>query len=712
MAKNRVKGITIELDIDGSKLNSELKRIDTQLKSTEANLKDVNKLLKLDPKNTELLKQKQEFLNTSIKDTSERLKVLKQAYEQLDGQETEEAKEQQKLLAREISETESKLKSLKDQAKDFGSVMTQQLKSVGNDLKEVGNKISGVGKELSMKVTTPIVAMFSVATKSASDYTENLNKMEVAFGDYADEVREFTDSAYADYGLSKVDASANASLFGAMAKGIGFAEEEASSMSIQLTKLSSDLASYFNTDVESSATALQSIFTGNAQALKQYGVVMTDVNLKEFAQTLGITAKQYEKLGAQDKAMLRFQYVMSQTADAQGDFARTNQDFANAQRTLSASISDLSVSLGTQLLPIINPIITQITDFVHRLSEANPQIFEIIAKVGLFIATIGPVLIIIGTLISSIGTIVSSIGGLIGVVSTIVAILGGPVTIVLGILGGAILLILTNLDAVKKGFKQFANQFKRDWNTLTTNITNLINAFVEFFKTTWENIKTIFSTALNVLSTIAQTKINAVKTIIQTALDVIKGIFSTFGSLIQGDFSGALEGLKITGGILLDGLKSVVDTKLNAIKTLFSTIFEGAKKVVETQLDAIKRLFNFEWQLPKLKLPHFRNVGNTGPLGLPKIEVDWYAKAMKKGMILEGATIFGMKDGKLLGGGEKGSETIVGTNSLMGMIQKAVGTNGMTINMSVQGGNISANELANIVIDKLTDTIQRNNNRW
>ena len=75
-------------------------------------------------------------------------------------------------------------------------------------------------------------------------------------------------------------------------------------------------------------------------------------------------------------------------------------------------------------------------------------------------------------------------------------------------------------------------------------------------------------------------------------------------------------------------------------------------------------------------------------------------------------TIFGMNNGKLLGGGESGSEVIVGTNSLMGMIQKAVGTNGMTINMTVNGGNISANELANVVIDKLTNTIQRNNQRW
>jgi hypothetical protein len=71
-----------------------------------------------------------------------------------------------------------------------------------------------------------------------------------------------------------------------------------------------------------------------------------------------------------------------------------------------------------------------------------------------------------------------------------------------------------------------------------------------------------------------------------------------------------------------------------------------------------------------------------------------------------------MMDGKLLGGGEAGSETIVGTNSLMSMIAQAVGNNGMTVNMTVNGGNLNAQELSEIVIDKLNKTIQRNNQRW
>lgn len=692
MAKNRVKGITIELDLDGTQLNTELKKIDSQLRNTEANLKDVNKLLKLDPKNTELLRQKQQFLNESIKDTEIRLQTLKTAYKNIDGKESQEAKEQQQALAREIAETEQKLKSLKNEAKDFGSVFGQQLKSVGGDLKNVGDKISGVGKDMAVKVTAPIVAGFTIATNKASDYVENLNKMEVAFGDYADSVREFTDSAYADYGLSKVDASANASLFGAMAKGIGLADDKASEMSIELTKLSADLSSYFNTDVEQSATALQAIFTGNAQALKQYGVVMTEVNLKEFAKTLGITEKQFDKLGATDKTMLRYQYVMAQTADAQGDFARTNDDFANASRTLSASLSDLTVAIGQQLLPIINPIITKITEFVHGLSEANPEIFDMVVKIGLVVAAIAPLLVVIGTLISSVGTILQVIG-----------MIANPIgLIVIGITA-----VITALVTLYKKNDAFRDSVQK----MAKYVMSVMNLLWDTLKLIFDSIKTYWDTVWTVITTIVSTKLENIKVFISTILNAISGLISVFGNLIQGNFNGAFEGLKTIANNLLEGLRTIVRNKLDGITSIFSSVWDGAKRIVQNAINAIKGFMNFKWELPKLKLPHFKKTGTT-ILGLPKIEVEWYAKAMKDGMIMNSPTIFGMNNGKLLGGGESGSEVIVGTNSLMGMIQKAVGTNGMTINMTVNGGNISANELANVVIDKLTNTIQRNNQRW
>ena len=156
-----------------------------------------------------------------------------------------------------------------------------------------------------------------------------------------------------------------------------------------------------------------------------------------------------------------------------------------------------------------------------------------------------------------------------------------------------------------------------------------------------------------------------------------------------------------------------VSTDFQKIVSFISDKMNTAKDVVRNAIEKIKSYFNFQWELPKLKLPHFSITGkfSLNPPSVPKFSVQWYAKAMKNGMILNNPTIFGMMNGKLLGAGEAGSETIVGTNSLMDMITKEVGQS-PTVNMVVNGGNVSATELADIVIDKLTATIQRNNQRW
>lgn len=699
MARGRIKGITVEIGGDTTNLEKSLKSVDSALSKTQSSLKDVNKLLKLDPKNTELLKQKQEYLSKAIKDTNDRLKTLKEAYAALDGKDTEEAKEQQKALAREIAETESNLKSLKKEAKDFGSVMSQQLKETGKELKEVGGKITSIGKDISTKVSAPIIAAFTYSSKVASDYEENLNKLSVAFGEYASEVRDFTDNAYADYGLSKVDASEVASSFGAMAKGIGMTNQQAGEMARTLTGLTADLASYFNTDVETAGTALEAIFTGNAQALKKFGVVLTSVNLQEYAETIGMTAKEYKNLGSVEKTMLRYQYVLQQTSDAQGDFARTNDGMANATKTMQAVFKDLATVVGEQLLPIIVPVILKITEFVGKLANANPELIEMAVKIGLAAAAFGPLLVVIGNVISIIGSLVSAIG-----------FIATPT----GLIIVAIATVITSIIALYKEFKNLytgSEKFKKRVDTFVNNIKNLFTMLFNYIKLTLTQIKTIFETIFNSVKIVVETKINAIKTVIETVLGTIKGIFEAFTKFLKGDVDGAFTSLKDAAKTMIEGIKSAIDINLSGVKDLFINTFEGAKTVVEKQLEKIKNLFNFKWELPKLELPHFKQTGNTGPLGLPKIEVEWYSKAMKHGMILKNPTIFGAMNGALLGGGEAGAEVVVGANSLMEMISRAT-TSQPQINMTVNGHNLSANELAGVVIDKLKNEIQRNNNRW
>ena len=130
-----------------------------------------------------------------------------------------------------------------------------------------------------------------------------------------------------------------------------------------------------------------------------------------------------------------------------------------------------------------------------------------------------------------------------------------------------------------------------------------------------------------------------------------------------------------------------ITDKFEAIKTSIGEKIDAAKQKVHDAIEAIKGFFNFKFEWPKMSLPHFSVSGSLNPVtwlknGLPKISVDWYAKAMDNGMILNGATIFGMQNGNLLGGGEAGSEVVVGASSLRNMIQSAVGA-GRVVNAPI-----------------------------
>lgn len=167
---DRIKGITIEIDGDTTGLSKALKGVNSDLKAAQNGLNDVNKLLKLDPGNVELLRQKQEYLNDAIGSTEEKLQKEKEALEQMKSADGfDKNSEQAKALERQIVADEQALKSLQDQSKEFGSVGAQQFKLVGEKVQAVGEKMTSVGTTLTKNVTAPIVGVGALAIKSFKD---------------------------------------------------------------------------------------------------------------------------------------------------------------------------------------------------------------------------------------------------------------------------------------------------------------------------------------------------------------------------------------------------------------------------------------------------------------------------------------------------------------------------------------------------------------
>ena len=176
MAAGRVKGITIEIGGDTTKLESALKSVNSEIKNTESKLKDVNKLLKMDPGNTQLLSQKYKTLQQEIGATKEKLTTLKEAAKQAEQalKDGTISQDQYDALQREIAETEQSLKSLEQEYKNFGSVQAQQVAAAGEKMKEFGGKVEDAGKTLTTHVTLPLAAVGAAGVASFAEVDKTM----------------------------------------------------------------------------------------------------------------------------------------------------------------------------------------------------------------------------------------------------------------------------------------------------------------------------------------------------------------------------------------------------------------------------------------------------------------------------------------------------------------------------------------------------------
>ena len=213
----RIQGITVEIGGDTTKLQTALKGVNTEIRNTQSQLKDVDKLLKLDPGNTELLAQKHRLLGDAVKETKEKLETLKTAAEQAeqalkDGAITQD---QYDGLQREIVETEQKLKSLEEQAKQSGTAL-QNIAAKGEKLKTVGDNISNVGTKL-LPVTAGVVGLGTAAVKTAADFDSAMSKVAAVSGATGKDLDALRDKAREMGSKTKFSASEAAEAMNYMA---------------------------------------------------------------------------------------------------------------------------------------------------------------------------------------------------------------------------------------------------------------------------------------------------------------------------------------------------------------------------------------------------------------------------------------------------------------------------------------------------------------
>lgn len=240
--------------------------------------------------------------------------------------------------------------------------------------KQLSNGLSGL-KSMLGKVAVAAAAAFSVkklidfgkqAVSTASDLQEVQNVVDTAFGSMSNKMEEFANTSIKQFGISRLAAKQTGSTFMAMASGMGIAQDSASDMAIALTGLSADMASFYNVEQDVASTALKSVFTGETETLKQFGIVMTEANLEAFALSQGIT-KSLSAMTQAEKVQLRYNYVMAQTTLAQGDFAKTQGSWANQTRILSEQWKEFSGTIGQALMGVLLPAVKVLNNAMSSL---------------------------------------------------------------------------------------------------------------------------------------------------------------------------------------------------------------------------------------------------------------------------------------------------------------------------------------------------------
>lgn len=256
--------------------------------------------------------------------------------------------------------------------------MGASAKSAKPHIKSLTSQLAGLYARVWVVIRA--FSWFKKAIDISSDLTEVENVVVNTFGQYSSELEKFSKEAITNYGISELTAKETASRFQAMGIAMGAPVKQMASMSTELTKLSADLASFYNVDQSDAARSLWSVFTGETEPMRKFGLDLTEASLKAYALKNGLDGN-ISSMTQMEKTMLRYQYVMENTKNVQGDFARTSQNWANQLRILQEQIKAIAGVWGNAFVNMLKPL-------VQALNKALTAVYSFSEKVVNALGTI------------------------------------------------------------------------------------------------------------------------------------------------------------------------------------------------------------------------------------------------------------------------------------------------------------------------------------
>ena len=255
--------------------------------------------------------------------------------------------------------------NIQTESKKWDQAASQATGDIEKSFASMAGKI--VGSLAAAGIGAILLNWGKAALETASDLAEVQNVVDTVFGDGARQIEAWSKKAGQQFGLTELQAKKFTSTLGAMMKSSGLASGQIVNMSTDLAGLAADMASFYNLDFETAFEKIRSGISGETMPLKQLGINMSVANLEAFALAQGLN-KTFSEMSQGEQTMLRYQYLMQATSDAQGDFAKTADGFANAQRRIQTALDSISAIAGTFILNTIEPLISGVATFLEKIT--------------------------------------------------------------------------------------------------------------------------------------------------------------------------------------------------------------------------------------------------------------------------------------------------------------------------------------------------------
>lgn len=487
------------------------------------------------------------------------------------------------------------------------------------------------------------IALGSQSIDAASNLAETMSKSNTVFGESAEVVEEWSRTSSTAFGQSQQQALEAASSFGNMFAQLGIGSGQAAGMSLQMTELASDFASFHNADITEVLTAQQAAFRGEYDALQRFVPTINAAAVE--MEALRMTGKETTaELTAQDKALAAQSLMLANAGDAMGDFARTSDGLANKQRIMSAQFQDLKARIGQALIPamaaVVGIISTKVIPKVGELADQwMPRLRDAFAAVVDWVQTNWPTIqaILVGVweaYVSYWNTVAEPVlRALLDVARNVVAWIVENWPQIQATAEQVFTALSTAAQAVVDWFKENWPQIRatiegvvvwlrdeawpvvqqiigflvtefgglvawvqENWPKIRQTIEDVIMAIRIVIETTVAVIQEIWARWGEEITLIVSTTWETIKSVIQAAIDVVRGIIDTVTALIRGDWSAAWEGIKTILQGVLDAIVAILEGFVTTIQTLLKVAWDLVKLGASLAWDGIKSVISDAWE--------------------------------------------------------------------------------------------------------------------